>query len=96
MGNERNTKQLRGQLRQIVKEMIPELTQLELYNALQKANNARLEQIAKNVEEIVKNVNDRVEQTLKEVNDRSKDVQDFVMRQAAAPALSLEDEVKKD
>jgi len=89
MGKENNVKQLRGQLRQIVKELMPDLIKLELYNDLQKANSDRINKIANNFDELVKSVNERVEQTLKEINDRSKDVQDFVMRQAASPALSL-------
>lgn len=92
MGNESNVKQIRGQVRQIVKEVFPDLAKNELYADLQRVNKERLDQIAKSFDELVKSVNERIEATLKEVNDRSKDVQDFVLRQSVTPTLSLKDE----
>lgn len=65
-------KAIRGQLRQIAKEILPEVMGGELFAALQKEQRARLEEIAKMV-------TDRLNQ----IENRSKDVQSFIMREAA-------------
>ena len=63
-----NSKELRGQLRQIAKEMLPELLASEVYRL---------------VEEKLKEVQGSINETLKKMDDRSKDVQSYVMRQVA-------------
>lgn len=80
----KEAKVIRGQLRQIVKEMFVELVSTELYTALQKENASRLEQIANNVNE-----------TLASISARQKDVQSMIMRelftQKAQPITSNEE-----
>jgi hypothetical protein len=77
-------KELRGQLRQIVKEMFVELVSTELYVALQKENKAQLDLIHKLVRE-----------SLERIDDRQKDVLGMIMREFAngrptIPALDPE------
>lgn len=67
MGN--SAKQLRGQLRQLVKELMPELMQAELFTQLQQENRDRLELIAKDVR-----------QSLEDIAARQKDVQNMIMK----------------
>jgi len=76
-------KVLRGQLRQIAKEMLPDVMGGELFSKLQEENRARLEEIAQMV-------NNR----LIEIENRSKDVQSFIMREIAnqtAPVTEVVD-----
>lgn len=67
-----DAKVIRGQLRQIAKEILPEVLAGELLVKLQQDNVARLNEIAKMV-------NDR----LNEIDSRSKDVQSYIMREVA-------------
>lgn len=71
-------KVIRGQLRQIVQDILPDLLNNEVKNALyqdlSKQLNARVELIAKNIQE-----------TLSKIDERSKDVQGYVVRQSAVP-----------
>lgn len=64
-------KAIRGQLRQIAKEMLPEVMAAELFVKLQEEQRARLTEIAKMVTE-----------RLDQIESRSKDVQSFIMREA--------------
>ena len=76
MGNK--IKELRGQLRQIVKEVLPELLVTELksalYAGLTKVISARLDAIQEDVKK-----------TMDEINSRSKDVQDYMVRNITSP-----------
>jgi cell division protein ZapA (FtsZ GTPase activity inhibitor) len=65
-------KAMRGQLRQIAKEILPEVLAGELFAALQKEQAARLTEIARMVTE-----------RLNQIEERSKDVQSFIMREVA-------------
>lgn len=65
-------KAIRGQLRQIAKDILPEVLAGELFVKIQEENRARLTEIAKMV-------NDR----LTEIENRSKDVQSYIMRETA-------------
>jgi CheY-specific phosphatase CheX len=70
MGKE--LKAMRGQLRQIAKEILPEVLAGELFAALQKEQAARLTEIAK-----------MVTTRLDQIETRSKDVQSYIMREMA-------------
>lgn len=65
-------KAMRGQLRQIAKEMLPEALASEIFVTLQKEQVARLNEIAKMVTE-----------RLDQIESRSKDVQSYIMREVA-------------
>lgn len=71
MGN--NAKELRGQLRQITKEVLPELMRHELYEKVRQEMKTEIEAIRKDVTAV-----------LKAMDDRSKDTQSFVMREVLA------------
>lgn len=68
-----NAKELRGQLRQVSKELLPQLITHELFEALRKEMKEELEKLRKDVIT-----------TLKAMDDRSKDTQSFVMREVLA------------
>lgn len=67
-----DAKLIRGQLRQIAKEVLPEVIQEQLFVKLQEEMNARLNQISKDITA-----------TLAAIDSRSKDVQSYVMREVA-------------
>ena len=69
----KDAKLLRGQIRQIVKEMWPELVASELYQELSRKNKEQLDLIHKMVRE-----------TLEKIDERQKTVQSMVMRELAA------------
>lgn len=76
-----NIKMLRGQVRQIVKELLPEVFKEELTKAIQKE-----------IEERLNRVDSHVKAAVAEMNERSKETQNYVVRnlvlattQAAAP-----------
>lgn len=78
-----DAKLIRGQLRQIAKEVLPEVMAGELFVKLQEEQRARLNEIAKMVNE-----------RLDAIESRSKDVQSFIMREVAnqtAPKPELVD-----
>lgn len=68
-------KQIRGQIRQVVKDLLPEVLKAEIYAAIQKENDERLIRIEKHLRE-----------TLNKIEDRSKDVLGYLMRQTAQGA----------
>lgn len=81
-------KAIRGQLRQIAKEMMPEVLASELLLKLQEEQKARLNELAKMVVD-----------RLNEMDDRQKAVQSYIMREAAnatTPQFSQADEGPKD
>lgn len=75
--SDKNLKDIRKQIRNVVQELLPALLQTEvfqsLYSNLQAQNRIQLEGIEKNIKD-----------TLKDMNDRSKDVQSFIMREIQA------------
>lgn len=91
MGNQRNVKQVRGQVRQIIKELLPEILGSEVINTIEqkltKQATARLELITKNVQD-----------TMKQIDDRAKDVQAYLVRQTttAAPLTAQPASVESD
>lgn len=84
-----DAKLIRGQLRQIAKDLLPEVMAQELFVKLQEENRARLTEIAK-----------MVNTRLTEIENRSKDVQSYIMREMAnsmptvAPSQGSPDEQK--
>ena|SRR5271166_2138481 len=78
MGFDIKLKQIRGQLRQIVKDVFPVLLTEELKSAayadLKKIITGRLDAVQKDVEN-----------TMNEINQRSKDAQDYLVRNVSAP-----------
>lgn len=73
-------KQLRGQLRQIVKELFPELVKTELFGEASKLIQSRLDMIQKMVRE-----------ELDKINERQKDVQNLIMSSLAESKLPTPD-----
>jgi hypothetical protein len=73
MGNDKNVKQLRGQIRQIVKEMYPEIITSEIFATLQTQTKERMDVLHRLVKESL----DRIDQ-------RQKDVQSLLMRELIA------------
>lgn len=67
-----SVKMLRGQIRQIVKELLPEVFKEELTKAIQKE-----------IEERLSRVDKHVKAALQEMNDRTKDTQSYVVRNLA-------------
>ncbi len=72
MGNNAEMKQLRGQLRQIVKELLPELLAAEYYVRLTEQNKKQLDL----VQSLVKD-------TLTRIDERQKTIQEAVIRELA-------------
>jgi len=67
-----DAKLIRGQVRQITKEILTDLIATELFAKLQEEN-------IKQLNEIVKMVTERLDQ----IEQRSKDVQSYIMREMA-------------
>lgn len=79
--SDKNSKQVRGQLRIIAKEILPEVISNETYKELQKLVTVRLDNIEKMVRE-----------ALEGMSNRQKDAQDFLVRQVSsltAPQVEL-------
>jgi hypothetical protein len=71
----KDIKLLRGQVRQVVKEMMDSEFSDHLKRELSKQINDRLDAIVKNIQE-----------TLKGMDDRAKDIQDYIVRASLNPA----------
>lgn len=68
-------KQLRGQMRQIVKEILPEtLTE------------AQFELLNTKIDKKLKELQELVQANLKEMNDRQRDVMSYLVRQVTVPS----------
>ena len=78
-----NAKVMRGQLRQIVKEMLPEILSGELLATIQNDNTKRLEE-----------VKTMVRDALTQMDNRSKNVQDMIVRLTSNPLPAPTEEVK--
>lgn len=78
-------KQLRGQLRQLVKEAWPELVKTEIYGDMSKLIKERLDMI-----------HNMVRQELDKINERQKDVQSLVMSSLAESKMSTPNVEKLD
>ncbi len=70
-----NAKVVRGQLRQIAKELLPEVINQEQYEVLKKHIDSRINEI----EAFVK-------KTLTEMNENHKNTMGYLVRQATLPA----------
>lgn len=81
-------KVIRGQVRQVVKELLPELLGNELIAAIEqqvsKSVHARMDYLSKNVKE-----------TLQAIDTRSKDATSYLVRQTTAPEGALKAELPK-
>jgi len=69
-----NVKQLRGQLRQVVKEMLPETLTEQHYESLKKHIDARINEIEKSVKD-----------TMHTINERHKDTMSYLLREVSVP-----------
>ena len=78
---------IRGQVRQVVAEILPDLLKEAFYKEIGKLVTERLDVVGRNMDDLIKAVNERVEGTLNAINERSKDIQDLVIRSVAAPAV---------
>lgn len=80
-----NLKQIRGQLRQIVKDILPEVINKEQHELLAKQIKDRLDLIEKDIKK-----------TLHEINNRSKDTMGYLVRQASQNPLAPKEEDKNE
>ena len=76
-----NIKQIRGQIRQIVQELLPDLIREELFKVLEERVTKHLDKINAEVKADVKGLGEQVAHTLSTIDERSKSVQHYVMRQ---------------
>lgn len=70
----KDTKLIRGQLRQVLKEILPETLTEAQFELLNKKIDARLEQITEDTKA-----------TMREMNQRHKDTMGFLVRQVSSP-----------
>ena len=68
-------KQIRGQIRQVVRDILPEVLNSEMGDSLRKDLFKRLDDAVRQIQEV-----------LKQVDQRSKDVQGYMIRQTLKPA----------
>lgn len=84
--SDKNLKAIRGQIRQIVKDILPEVFTQELatktQKTLQEYNEKRLDAIAKHLVD-----------TLKQIDDRAKDTQAYILRNASLSNVAPTEEV---
>jgi hypothetical protein len=66
----RTAKQLRGQMRQIIQEMLPNLLTHEVLKAIKESNDVMVKSLEKHVKE-----------TMKEMQERQKDTLGYLVRQ---------------
>jgi len=76
-------KVLRSQLRQIVKEILPDLLSAELKSEIHKT-------LAVEVQKRLDNVTKNVKETLDTIDQRSKDIQGYLVRQTTVPTNPTE------
>lgn len=82
-------KVLRGQMRQVVQEILPELIQQELKTALYK-------KLAEDMTSRVKAIEDNVKAVLDQLDQRSKDTLDYLVRQSIqVPQMNVPTEESK-
>lgn len=77
--SDRNIKALRGQIRQIVKEMLPEILAQELVASANKESMTKVETRLNDITKYIKT-------TLDGIDSRSKEVQAYVVRNSAPAA----------
>lgn len=70
----KDTKLIRGQLRQVLKEILPETLTEAQFELLNKKIDARLEQITEDTKA-----------TMREMNARHRDTMGFLVRQVSSP-----------
>lgn len=73
----KDAKVIRGQVRQVVKEVLPSILESEAFNAL-------YSKLAKELQEKLEIIQYNVTESLKTMDGRSKDVQQFIMNQVQA------------
>lgn len=75
--SDRNFKEIRKQLRNVVREILPEVMASEAVSMIDRKVDSRLE-----------GIQIQVRNTLQEIDQRSKDVQSFVIRQLASAGIA--------
>lgn len=75
---DKQAKLIRGQLRQIVKELLPEILTTESFMSLQKTLDTRLNNKVDNITRMVRDA-------LEKLDQRSKDMQSYVVRNVGVP-----------
>jgi hypothetical protein len=76
----KDAKLIRGQVRQIVKEILPAVLKDELLQAISK-------QLVANLTSKLTKIEENVKETLQAVDQRSKDSLSYLVRQASEPSL---------
>lgn len=71
--NGKQVKLLRGQIRNVVKELFPEVMTLEMAETVRK-------ELSKRIDEHFDILSKQVKTSLEEINDRTKKTQDFLVR----------------
>jgi len=87
VGNQANIKALRGQVRQIVKELLPEVLHAEAVNRLNKDLTNKVDNRLEGITKLVKT-------TLDQLDQRSKDMQSYVVRNVGVPTAPEQTENK--
>lgn len=91
--NSKNVKQIRSQLRNVTKELLPEVLQQEAIAAIAEDIEKRLRvDFGARLEAI----NDSIMNQLKAIDERSKDVQQFILNQVAQDMAKQQAQVKLD
>lgn len=82
MGQNQDVKELRKQLRNIVRELLPELLSQEQSTAIKK-------ELQVQIEDRLKKIDQHVQDSMKSIDSRSKDVQAYIMRQINSELTKL-------
>ncbi len=77
--SEKNVKFLRGQVRQVVKELLPQVLNAEAIQSMNK-------DLISRVDTRLASLTDMVKSTLDQIDQRSQDMQSYVVRNVAVPA----------
>lgn len=91
MGNQNAVKTLRGQVRQLVQDLIPQILTEEMRSKL-------YAEMVDLVQARLKGIEDQVKETMLEINQRSVDAQEYLMRNVTAtmPQLGAEENLPQE
>lgn len=81
-----NAKLVRGQVRQIVKEMLAEVLQAELTSAVRK-------ELAEQLASRLNFIGAQLQEKLNEIDARSKDISAYLIRSSSAPAQPIQSDI---
>lgn len=81
--SEKNVKFLRGQVRQVVQSLLPEVFNAETTKAMEKVLITRMDSR-------LSDLTNKIETALKTMDDRSKDIQQYVVRNTGVPEAPTE------